>query len=119
MPHHLNERVEDPRDLLQKLRRWELEDVLKAEGLPHPKNVPAIIARRILRDNHVDPGKYVGPDGRFIKPKPKEQQVDIQKWTIQQLRKYCGACQVPFEMKDDKAALRAKIEAHQREQRSA
>ena len=59
MPHFLSPQVDDPRDTLAKFRRFELEAVLRAEGIAHESGIPAILARELLRRKGVKADNYL------------------------------------------------------------
>lgn len=59
---------EDPRDALGRMRRRQLEAVLRAEGFDYPQGIPATAARTMLRESGVDGRKYIDGQGRFTLP---------------------------------------------------
>jgi hypothetical protein len=109
MPHELNGRgMEDPRGLLEKLRRHELESVLAAEGIHHPSDIPAFSARYLLATNGIDVAKYVN-GGRFIAPKATAA-IDVNEMKMPELRQYCAKAGIPWSVSDKKTDLQAKIQ---------
>lgn len=109
MPHELNGRgMEDPRGLLEKLRRRELEAVLAAEGIQYPPDIPAFNARFLLATNGVDVHKYVN-NGQFVAPEGTAA-IDVESMKMPELRTYCAKSKIPWSVSDKKTDLQRKIQ---------
>lgn len=109
MPHYLPSGMEDPREMIHKLRRKELEAILAAENIDAPQDVPAFTARWILFNNGVNVAKYIGPGGEFVKPAPKVGAVNVDEMKISELRSYCAKTKIPYSMKDKKTDLQDRV----------
>ena len=99
----------DPRPLLEKLRRKELEAIMDAESIPHPPQPPATAARQLIQSYGVDVAKYIDDNNEFRWP--EEGGKDLDAMRIQDLRKYCAHEGIEWTMSDNKEALKAKIRA--------
>lgn len=131
--------IEDPRDNLQKATRWELIDYAKANGIDVPGDAPAIYTMKVLRSRgltnikipHRPLGMNAGAgdvmtdaalgegadvtvanaDDDFIRQfeAQKQEETDIDKMLMPQLRMACKAKGIKMARTDNLKTLREKL----------
>lgn len=107
MPHQLTCQ-EDSRTLLERLRRFELEKVLSAEGIQYPPDIPAFSARYLLMTNGVNVEKYVR-NGELVVPQVARATIDVDNMKMAELRQYCAKAGIHWSVSDRKSDLQRKI----------
>lgn len=120
MPHVLadgNGKIDDPRGVLDKLRRKELETILANEGIQAPRDIPAEAARQLIRSANVDFNRYVDDQMNFLWPERPVKAADavdyddLDEWRMPHLRKLASQMGVSFKATDNKESLISKIRA--------
>lgn len=106
--------IEDPRSTLQKLRRRELEAILRAEGIDAPQDIPADAARQILRSSGVNVDKYLDRRMNFIWPeKTAVSPVDYESMNMGKLRSVAAKLGLSFNPSTKKHQLIETIRAYE------
>lgn len=103
----------DPRNLLSKLRRKELEAILKDNDIPHQPNPPAYVSRELIKANDIRAERYIDEIGNFLWPvqkEPENPRTDGLKRP--ELIRMCKDLGIEWSMKDTKADLQQKVAAH-------
>lgn len=115
-------RTDDPRDPLERMRRRELEAVLRDNNMSHPKDIPANAAREILRSAGVTGHSYIGPHGEFVWPEEVDAGDDydpsaalgkaVGDMTIQELRTTLKRIGIAWNLSENKKTLQKKLNAY-------
>lgn len=126
MPTYLNGSVEDPRDLVGKLRRRELEAILLDNNISYPKDPPAELSRTMVRSAGINVGKYIDEVGNFLwpeswknregltnpQPAPRQPTTAIGNMKRPDLIKYCKEEGIEWSIRDSKKVLEKKVQEH-------
>jgi len=108
---------DDSRDLASKLRRLELEAILVDNGMSYPTDPPAELSRTMVRGAGIDVGRYFDETGNFLWPsawlnRHREKSVNPGGMKRPDLIKFCKEAGIDWSIKDKKADLQRKVEAH-------
>lgn len=115
MPHVLVDsrgQIEDPRGLLEKLRRRELEAILMNEGVSVPQDIPAEAARQVIRSSNIDISRYLDEQLNFLWPSSYESRQELELMRMTEIRALAARLGISFKPSTKKMEIVNAVKAY-------